>query len=183
MKFQLILGSPAWVGRWWGGFILCGSLYFAASLPFFFFPRFLSNYRGPQATESDFGGVSADYELASNASESRPQTPVDGRFVMGRGVPPMPAKFMANGEKLTLEQLQQQYRQSSVSVGFAGRNSMAPMRSSESYSVGGGTVGRPIITSPSAPVISRPQSRVSLATSAQSGSDYGRNIKSNLSPS
>uniref|UniRef100_A0A5S6R4Q8 Solute carrier organic anion transporter family member n=1 Tax=Trichuris muris TaxID=70415 RepID=A0A5S6R4Q8_TRIMR len=31
--------SAGWVGLWWGGFIICGFLYFLSALPFFFFSR------------------------------------------------------------------------------------------------------------------------------------------------
>jgi len=41
---QLIETDPGWVGAWWIGFILCGVASLIAAVPFFFFPRYLSNY-------------------------------------------------------------------------------------------------------------------------------------------
>ncbi len=40
--------DPAWIGMWWGGFIICGALYFISSLPFFGFPRKLTGIPSDQ---------------------------------------------------------------------------------------------------------------------------------------
>lgn len=50
----LTTSSPDWVGLWWGGFIVCGSLYAVSSLPFFLFPRRLSNKRANEE-DSEYG--------------------------------------------------------------------------------------------------------------------------------
>ena len=41
---QLTETDPGWVGAWWIGFIICGAASLIAAVPFFFFPRRLSNY-------------------------------------------------------------------------------------------------------------------------------------------
>ena len=41
---QLTETDPGWVGAWWIGFIICGAASLIAAVPFFFFPRHLSNY-------------------------------------------------------------------------------------------------------------------------------------------
>jgi len=41
---QLIETDPGWVGAWWIGFILCGVASLVVAPPFFFFPKYLSNF-------------------------------------------------------------------------------------------------------------------------------------------
>ncbi|VDP05701.1 unnamed protein product [Soboliphyme baturini] len=51
---DLTSDSSAWIGLWWGGFIICGFLYLLSALPFFCFPRRLST-ASTCASDSDYG--------------------------------------------------------------------------------------------------------------------------------
>ena len=38
---DLLPGDSHWIGAWWGGFIICGGLFFILAIPFMAFPRML----------------------------------------------------------------------------------------------------------------------------------------------
>ena len=44
VETQLTEADPGWVGAWWIGFLVCGAVSLLCSIPFFFFPKYLSNY-------------------------------------------------------------------------------------------------------------------------------------------
>ena len=39
---NLTPSDPRWVGAWWGGFIICGTLLLLIAIPFFAFPKVLT---------------------------------------------------------------------------------------------------------------------------------------------
>ncbi|KRX65228.1 Protein argonaute-2 [Trichinella sp. T9] len=51
---DLTIQSIGWIGLWWGGFIICGFFYLLASLPFFCFPRRLTDDQD-NSPRSDYG--------------------------------------------------------------------------------------------------------------------------------
>ncbi|XP_060076397.1 solute carrier organic anion transporter family member 5A1-like [Ylistrum balloti] len=40
-EVDIVPGDPQWIGAWWGGFIICGGIFFTLSIPFMAFPKVL----------------------------------------------------------------------------------------------------------------------------------------------
>ena len=79
--------SPGFIGAWWLGFFICGTLVLLATIPFWFFPRHLQSKAQENETKDNLGQDEKDEHTKVGTdkafmSEHETKQPEKGKFDM-----------------------------------------------------------------------------------------------------
>ncbi|OQV14380.1 Solute carrier organic anion transporter family member 5A1 [Hypsibius exemplaris] len=94
--FKLDIASPNWVGAWWGGFVFCGCVLFSIAIPFFAFPKSISQEK-VKLTLASKEEVRKNDSFASLADRSGDAAEGDQEYGKSlRGMPRALCKLLTN---------------------------------------------------------------------------------------